>query len=749
MRQIVLLYILFLSIFVVKANETDSLLNLISKAEPHEQIKYYIELSQYQESPDSALFFLEKAQDIASKENNEKQIAEINIQLADLYNYSLELHQKALHLYSEAEKYYKKVNDKEKLLHIYQTKGYIYEKTSDFDNAGKYYLSALKLIGDDNQLQKARVLNSLGTLYFNQKNVDGALEYWKQALEIVDTLNFKKGISAILTNIGNAYLEYYTEDDTSTFHYLEEAKNNYFKALKISEELKDSVAIYYKYTSIANLYITKKSYNLALAFHKKAYHIAQTTKNSYNQVQSLINISSVLYQEKKYLKAEKFLKQAEKISLENDYKLLLQKIYGSLYSINKKLKNYDDAFYYSEAYDSLLTTIYDSTIAKNFSENEKKYNYELREKENLKLKAQNAIQEERNAKQRVYILGMSAGILLLITLAFVILRGYQQKRKANELLTIQKQQIEEKNEELTILNDRIAKQRDLVEAQKNQIEHIHQELTHSIEYAQRIQSSILPHEKILDDAFSEHFILFKPRDIVSGDFYWFSSYNNISIVTVADCTGHGVPGAILSMLGMSFLHEIVQKEGTVRPDKILCRLREEIINSLQQRGLVGEQKDGMDMAIIAYDHKNSKVQFAGANNPLYIITDNELQINEESANAVKLFDDSKSKTQNSKLLYEIKPDKMPIAIYEKMNDFTCHEITIKKGDSLYLFSDGYADQFGGAKGKKLKYKPFKRLLLENSDYPLSKQGEILDKFITEWKGDYEQIDDICVIGVKI
>ena len=646
--------IFIVSILSSFASETDSLLNLLPKVETKQQIEIYEELAGYQEIPDSALMFLEKALDLATEENDKQKIAELNLKFADLYNYSLELYQKALHFYSDAEKYYENTKNKEKLLHIYQNKGFIYEKTSDFDNAGKYYLNALKILGDNNKLQKARVLNSLGSLYFNQKNIDGALEYWKQALKIVDTLHFKKGISAILTNIGNAYLEYYNDDDTASYHYLDEAKNNYFKALKISEELNDSIAIYFKYTSIANLYITKKSYNLALAFHKKAYHVAQVTKDSYNQVKSLINISSVLFQEEKYIKAKKYLEQAEKIALENDYKLLLQKIYGSLYSINKQLKNYDQAFYYSEAYDSLLTTIYDSTIAINFSENEKKYNYELREKENLKLKAQNAIQEERNAKQKVYIIAMSFGLILLLTLAFVILRGYQQKRRANEQLTKQKKQIEEKNQELTILNEKIASQRDLVEQQKNQIENIHQELTHSIEYAKRIQTSILPHESILQEAFTEHFILFKPRDIVSGDFYWYSSYKDISIVTVADCTGHGVPGAILSMLGMSFLHEIVQKEGIVKPDIILQRLRNEIINSLQQRGLDGEQKDGMDMALVAYNHKTNILQFAGANNPMYLIKNEELKIENDK---IVLFDNSKSETKNSKLLYEIKPDK--------------------------------------------------------------------------------------------
>ncbi|RLD55788.1 MAG: hypothetical protein DRJ01_16165 [Bacteroidetes bacterium] len=235
----------------------------------------------------------------------------------------------------------------------------------------------------------------------------------------------------------------------------------------------------------------------------------------------------------------------------------------------------------------------------------------------------------------------------------------------------------------------------LVVAQKENIEKTHHEISESINYATRLQQTILPDKKLLNKYFSDNFILFKPKDKVSGDFYWWTHVKKHTIITAADCTGHGVPGAFMSMLGVSFLREVVQKKQITNSGEILNKLRTEVIKALKQKGELGEQKDGMDIAIISINHENNIVQFSGANNPLYILTNRELT-------------DFKP-LEGFENFYEIKPDKMPIAIYEKMDNFTTHEIQLEKGDILYMFSDGYADQFGGPKGKKFKYKPFKRL----------------------------------------
>jgi ligand-binding sensor domain-containing protein/serine phosphatase RsbU (regulator of sigma subunit) len=316
-------------------------------------------------------------------------------------------------------------------------------------------------------------------------------------------------------------------------------------------------------------------------------------------------------------------------------------------------------------------------------------------------------------------------VLVFVTVLFLFYRWRVAK------LEREKQILEEKvklrTAELQQANEEIEAQRDLVTRQKDHIEEIHKEVTDSINYAKRLQASALPNKNLLKEYFSDLFILFKPKDLVSGDFYWFAKVKNHIIVTVADCTGHGVPGAFMSMLGISLLKEIVIKESVTQPDVILNRLRNEIIKALGQTGESGEQKDGMDISLCSINTEIMEMQWSGANNPCLIIKDGEL--------------------------IELKADKMPIAIYEKMDDFTLHKIKLQKNNIIYLFGDGYHDQFGGPDNKKFMSKRFKELLLTNSAKPMTEQYEILNGTIEEWMNsygtNYPQTDDITVMGLKI
>jgi serine phosphatase RsbU (regulator of sigma subunit) len=234
----------------------------------------------------------------------------------------------------------------------------------------------------------------------------------------------------------------------------------------------------------------------------------------------------------------------------------------------------------------------------------------------------------------------------------------------------------------------------------------------------------LPPSRILEDYGLDHFILFKPRDIVSGDFYWMKNRDDKVIVAAADCTGHGVPGAFMSMLGMAFLNEIVTKGEFQNAAQILDQLREHIINNLHQTGKAQETKDGMDMSLCILDKNSSQMQFAGAFNSLYMIRNGEL--------------------------IEANADRMPIGVHDRLNvPFTNHVIDLQKNDSVYILSDGYIDQFGGTQGKKFMAKRFKQLLLDIQVYNMPEQREFLDKTIVEWRGDIDQIDDIMVLGFKI
>jgi len=313
---------------------------------------------------------------------------------------------------------------------------------------------------------------------------------------------------------------------------------------------------------------------------------------------------------------------------------------------------------------------------------------------------------------------------LLSVIGILILIGLISTRRKNRILAKQKLEIEYKNQDLEQKNEEILTQSERIIQQKELIEKKNEEITDSIHYARRIQNAMLPSIEVLEKYLSEYFIYFKPKDIVSGDFYWAAEKNDKLIVTAVDCTGHGVPGAFMSMLGMSFLNEIVLKEETLEADKILNQLRFEVIRSLKQSGKDDEAKDGMDMSLCVIDKKTNTLQFAAANNPMYLIRNGELE--------------------------KVKADRMPIGIHFRSDEgFSRQEIEIKTNDTIYIFSDGYADQFGGGDGRKLKYKPFQDLLADIHKKPMQEQHKRLDDFFENWCGNYEQIDDVLVIGMRI
>ena len=302
------------------------------------------------------------------------------------------------------------------------------------------------------------------------------------------------------------------------------------------------------------------------------------------------------------------------------------------------------------------------------------------------------LQAEAIQTQKIIILAAALALLLVFGLVYFIWRNYLNKKRANILL----------------------------QAQRDQIAYQKQHITDSIEYAKMIQAAILPSMELFSHKL-EHFVVFKPRDIVSGDFYWADEIGEKYLIVTADCTGHGVPGAFMSMLGISLLNEIIISKEISRPDQVLNHLRDKIIKVLRQKtGSI--VKDGMDMTVCLFDRKTFQLQFSGANNPIYLVSDGQLT--------------------------QIKGDKMPVAIHDIMDPFSLHHLKLKKGDTFYTFSDGFADQFGGPMRKKFLSKNFKNLLLSVQDLSMIEQGNKLDEVFTDYRKEVEQIDDVVVIGVK-
>ena len=296
-------------------------------------------------------------------------------------------------------------------------------------------------------------------------------------------------------------------------------------------------------------------------------------------------------------------------------------------------------------------------------------------------------------------------------------RSYMELKRLRKEVHMQQEEIESHR-------DIIETQRDVAVRQRDEISLHQKEIKSSIQYARRIQSALLPSRNAFKMYFPDFFILYKPKDIVSGDFYWISADQERIVIAAGDCTGHGVPGALMSMLGITFLNEIDNISGIVRTDQILNNLRERIIQSLHQKGAAGEAQDGMDMAIISVKHNKGSLEFSGASNPMFLFRDS--------------------------ALHEFRGDRMPLGYDEtSKSPFTANEVKLLPGDAIYLFSDGFSDQFGWRENRKLKPKNFKNLLLEIQNIPMKAQEKVLDSHLEIWKGDLEQLDDILVLGLKI
>jgi serine phosphatase RsbU (regulator of sigma subunit) len=365
------------------------------------------------------------------------------------------------------------------------------------------------------------------------------------------------------------------------------------------------------------------------------------------------------------------------------------------------------------------------------------FTYQLSDKQNEieLLERQSQIEQLKARRQRAILIATGAFGLLLLLMAVGLYNRMQFIRRTNEMIREQRDEIESQRNEIEKQRDQIQHQHDMVYAQKELI-------TDSISYAQRIQSALIPPPTVMDGMISDYFILFKPKDIVSGDFYWIKEVQDHLVVVSADCTGHGVPGAFMSMLGITLLNDLIGDRCYNAPSAILEQLRKKIKEMLVQEGQSDEQKDGMDMALVVLDRKNRELHYAGANNPLYIIR--------QKSTAGDLSERTHSVQENGEFsLFEVKADKQPIGVHWEETTFRNHSIRLEKNDALYLFSDGFIDQFGGEQRKKFKSLNFKKLLLSIQSDPMGRQKEILEKTFEEWRGTYEQIDDVSVIGIRV
>jgi len=619
--------------------------------------------------------------------------------------------------YQEAIEYGEAAGISEKEIALLMTNaGICYQNMRESTEAKKYFQMAVtNLQSAGEHAEKSRIENILALIYFNEEDLYNAAFFSKNSIESARLANDPE-------KLADAYL---------TYSRILRAGNDPIQALEFYE----------KYLTIRDsIQVENKLEEQDLA--KRKYELEKSEKDLILKLKGE-QVKELAIQQLT-LQLEKEEQEKELLKKENDLQLLEKERLRQSLVITQQ----QHAAEQQERENQILEQekrITDLRLEQEVTK-QKEQEQEIRILETQQQLDQVELERQKSAKKALSLI-----IVLVVLVTMVILGSLILTRKKNLLLARQKTEIEQKNTDLEQKNEEIIAQRDEIEAQRNllfdqkqAIEQYNLEIKESIEYARRIQSSTLPDLSLLNSIIEEHFILFRPRDIVSGDFFWTATVENSTVVTVSDCTGHGVPGAFMSMLGMSVLKEIIQKEYITHPGVILRKLRKEIINALGQKGVSGEQRDGMDLALITIYHESRKLEFAGAYNSLYLARKKNLA--KPAIQNISVFN---SEDHAEHVLYEIHADKMPIAYYERMDKFTTNELDLLKGDIIYLFTDGYADQFGGPGGKKFMYKPFKRLLLSNAHLPMNQQQQVLNDTLDKWMGMLAQVDDICVMGLKI
>ncbi|MBS4012632.1 MAG: tetratricopeptide repeat protein [Bacteroidetes bacterium] len=673
-----------------------------------------------------ALDYFNKSLEVRIKLDDKKRIGScynnmgIVYRLQGLYDLAIENYKKNLEINQE-------LDDKSGIAMSYNNLGIIYRLQGSFPEAIEYHTKSLTIkeeLGDKRGM--ALSYNNIGGIHQEQFSYDLAYDYYIKSMEISEELGDKRGLAMSYTNIGNV----------ARLQGKFELAYEYFqKTIKIREEIGDKYGLSISYNSMGLLHQEQKNFDLAVEFHLKSLKIKEEIGDKNGIVHTLGNLSAIsneiantskdtkskIYYHKK---AIEYAYQALDIAKEMNALALKKMQYQNLHLAYNGLGNYNKAYNYSLLYIQINDSLFSEEKTKVIAEIQTKYETEKHQQEIANQKLIIERQEVESKRQQTQKLFLYTVVFLLFILLTVILFAYRQKRRSNQTTKLKNVLLEQANEEIKAQKDEITAQRDMVISHKRLLEQQKEKITNSINYARVIQTAVLPSNEDSDKLLGEHFILFKPKEIVSGDFFWVSHVKGLTVFAVADCTGHGVPGAFMSMLGISFLKEIIGKKGITKPSEILDNLRDSIIEALQQKGSFGDQNEGINMSLCILDRSNNQLLFSGAKNPVFIVTAN-------------------------KDFTTLQPDKQPIAIYRKMEPFANQQIALNKGDSIYLATDGFQDQFGGEHQKRFTAKRFKELLIEISDKPMTNQKGLLEQAFEDWKGYNEQIDDVTIMGVKL
>ena len=639
-----------------------------------------------------------------------------------------------------------KIGFKKGIIQAQIVRGFWFQRNAFTDSSFKSYNEALRLsVITKDKNSEARATASLGDLYLETEKYTQAMTYFINAVKLFDALGDKRPLSTLYANLSQ--LNTLQGNDIKALEYLREG-------LKVAVELNDENTLAYSHLYLGNYFGEKKQYDSSNYYYQSAFHFFEISGNLHPGYAAAINIGINYNEQGNYKKAIDYYSKAliglqsfgdsssiascklnmglafanlkdfknTMLFLNDALKMAKQLNDGAVYQKSMQYLSYaytqkgdyKNALYYSNQFIRVKDSLLGNDARKQIAEMETKYQTEKKVLQIKNLKDEQQLKDSQLKQEKQIKFIVSIGLCLSLVLGFFVFIGFINKRKANRIIQNQKLEVEIKNKEINI--------------QHHALEEKNKEITDSINYAKKIQDAILPSSRITDEMLPSNFIYYEPKDIVAGDFYWFESFDTngeepTMFLAAADCTGHGVPGALVSVVCSGALNRSVKEFGLKTPGEILDKARELVLETFAKSDK--QVKDGMDISLVSIK-KNSNdsydVSWAGANNPFWFIVNGEF--------------------------YEVKADKQPIGKTDNPTLFATHYFKFNKGDCFFMFTDGYADQFGGPKGKKLKYKAFKETLLNNYRLPVTEQKNELKKSFDRWKGSLEQVDDVLVIGVN-
>lgn len=638
------------------------------------------------QDPKKAVFYYDKSVSIYKQLKQWDKIREVNDYLEGQYFREGNMYM-ILQVFKDAVSFGKANNNNPFVAkYIYET-ALFYARIGDSLNAMKYAEEGIELekkINDPERLAKGYELGA--DLYFNIRNYPKAIDFYNKALAAYDEKQNTRPKAFVYFGLGNTY---------AALKDYESANANLKRALSYTDSVSGRNAFFIEINiELGRLEYKFGNYEKARSYHQFTLDKSEQTGFPGGIAVSCHELAKDLLQLNQLKEAKKYAERSLTLKKEISGVEQLMKTEQLCYQVDSALGDYKTALLHYMAYTRLQGKLNIEEVKKSTLKDELQSRFEQeKEKQNL-LQQKKDEESAMELKQQKYLRNsFIAGFLLLGIIALFIFRNYVAKKKFANEIAAQKQLIEEKQHEII----------------------------DSITYAKRLQEAILPPQEFVDKILLQNFIYYKPKAIVAGDFYWAEQVGHLFFIAAADSTGHGVPGAMVSVVCSNALNRSLKEFSLTATGEILDKTRVLVIETFEKSA--SEVKDGMDISLLCIDTANKNISWSGANNPLWYIQDEEL--------------------------IEIKADKQPIGQTYNPKPFTTHQVAYKPGTLFYLFTDGFADQFGGPNGKKFKYKQFSALLLKHRNLPLKEQSVMIDNAFSQWKGDLEQVDDVCVIGIKI